>query len=36
MNKCNVPKKKNIVVSNNKFSQDTVIVYKKADEWYIE
>ena len=36
MNKRNVPKKKIIVLSNNKFSRDTVIVYKKADEWYIE
>ena len=36
MNKCTVPKKKNIVLSNNQFSQDTVIVYKKADELYIE
>ena len=36
MNKGNVPKKKIIVLSNNKFSQDTAIVYKKADEWYIE
>ena len=36
MNKCNVPKKKIIVLSNNKCSQDTVIVYKKADQWYIE
>ena len=24
------------MLSNSKFSQDTVIVYKKADEWYIE
>ena len=36
MNKCNLPKKKILVLSNSKFSQDTVIVYKKADEWYIE
>ena len=36
MNKCNVSKKKILVLSNNKFSQDTVIVYKKADEWNIE
>ena len=36
MNKCNVPKKKILVLSNNKFSQDTVIVYKNANEWYIE
>ena len=36
MNKCNVPKKKILVLSNNKFSQDTVIVYKKINEWYIE
>ena len=36
MNKCTVPKKKNIVLSNNQFSQETVIVYKKADELYIE
>ena len=36
MNKCNVPKKKILALSNNKFSQDTVIVYKKTDEWYIE
>ena len=35
MNKCNIPKKKTLVLSNSKFSQDTVIVYKKADEWYI-
>ena len=33
MNKCNVPKKKILVLSNNKFSQDTVIVYKKVNEW---
>ena len=26
---------KSFVLSNSKFSQDTVIVYKKADEWYI-
>ena len=31
INKRNVPKKKIIVLSNNKFSRDTVIVYKKAD-----
>ena len=36
MNKCNVPKKKVLVLSNDKFSQDTVIVYKKVNEWYIE
>ena len=36
MSKCNVPKKKILVLSNDKFSQDTVIVYEKADEWYIE
>ena len=36
MNECNVPKKKILVLSNNKLSQDTVIVYKKTDEWYIE
>ena len=36
MNKCNIPQKKILLLSNNKFSQDTVIVYKKADEWYIE
>ena len=36
MNKCNIPKKKTLVLSNSKFSQDTVIVYKKADEWYID
>ena len=36
MNKCNVPKKKTLVLSNNKFSQDTVVVYKKTNEWYIE
>ena len=36
MNKCNVPKKKVRVLSNSKFSQDTVIVDKKADAWYIE
>ena len=36
MNKCNVPKKKILVLSNSKFSQDTVIVFKKADECYIE
>ena len=29
-------RKKNIVLGNNKFSQDTAIVYKKTDEWYIE
>ena len=28
MNKCNVPKKKNLVISNNKFSQDTVELRK--------
>ena len=33
MNKCNVPKKKILVLSNNKFSQDSVIVYKKVNEW---
>ena len=32
MNKCNVPKKTGIVLTSTKFSQDTVIVYKKADE----
>ena len=31
MNKYNVPQKKVIVLSNNRFSQDSVIVYKKAD-----
>ena len=36
MNKGNVTKKKIIVLSNNKSSQDTAIVYKKSDEWYIE
>ena len=36
MNKRNVAKKKVIVLSNNKFSQDNAIVYKKADEWCIE
>ena len=36
MNKCNVPKKKILVLSNNNFSKDTVIVYKKTNEWYIE
>ena len=36
MNKCNVPKKKILVLSNSKFSHNTVLVYKKADEWYIE
>ena len=35
MNKCNTPKKKILELSNSEFSQDTVIVYKKADEWYI-
>ena len=34
MNKCNVPKKVNN--SNSEFLQDTVIVYKKKDDWYIE
>ena len=34
MNKCNVPKKVNN--SNSEFFQDTVIVYKKEDEWYIK
>ena len=29
-------KKKILVLSNNKFPQDTVIVYKKVNEWYIE
>ena len=28
--KCNVSKKKILVLSNNKFSQDTVIVYEKV------
>ena len=32
----NVPKKKILVLSNDKFSQDTVIFYKKADERHIE
>ena len=36
MNKFNVPKKKIFVLSNNKFSQDIVIVYKKVNEWYVE
>ena len=36
MNKCNVPKKKILVLNNNEFSQDTGIVYKKVDEWYVE
>ena len=36
MNKCNIPQKKILLLSNKKFSQDTVIVYKKADEWHIE
>ena len=36
MNMCNVQKKRILVLSNNKFSQGTVIVYKKAGEWYIE
>ena len=31
MNKYNVPQKKVLVLSNNRFSQDSVIVYKKAD-----
>ena len=35
MNKCNIPQKKILLLSN-KFSQDTVIVYKKVDEWHIE
>ena len=34
MNKCNVPKKVNNSISE--FLQDTVIVYKKKDDWYIE
>ena len=36
MNKCNVPKKKILLLSNNKFSQNTGIVYKKGDKWYME
>ena len=36
MTKCNIPKKKNFVLSNSKFSQETVIFYNKADEWYID
>ena len=31
MNKYNVPQKKVLVLSDNRFSQDTVIVYEKAD-----
>ena len=32
MIKCDVPQRENIELSNNNFSQDAVIVYKKADE----
>ena len=35
-NKCNVPKKKIIALSNSKFSQDIVIFYEKTDESFIE
>ena len=35
-NKCNVPKKKIIALSNSKFSQDIGIVYEKTDESFIE
>ena len=36
MNKCKVPKKKIIVLSNNKFSQDIMIVYEKTENWSFE